>query len=170
MNEVRPTRHFGSSFMITFQFQWAVQTSSLLPTKKLSSSYHVSIHPPCNASFLLEKQHWPILDQMNAALRLQTLVFPRAVLQTCALFVWACLAYKSYFFNHRIIFFSHTKPVNSTFSHDLSTKQAQINRALHPPSAYGDLFIQICQATTDCTNPKQSKARMITPRKGRCHN
>ena len=38
-----------------FQFQWAVQTSSLLPTKKLIvSSYHVSIHPQCNASFLLE--------------------------------------------------------------------------------------------------------------------
>jgi hypothetical protein len=54
MNEVRPTRHFGSSFMITFQFQWAVQTSSLLPTKKLISSYHMSIHPQCNASFLLE--------------------------------------------------------------------------------------------------------------------
>jgi len=55
MNEVRPTRHFGSSFMTTFQFQWAVQTSSLLPTKKLIvSSYHMSIHPQCNASFLLE--------------------------------------------------------------------------------------------------------------------
>jgi len=49
---------------------------------------------------------------------------------TYALLVWACLAYKPYFFSQQIIFFSHTKSANSTFSHDLSAKQAQINRAL----------------------------------------
>ena len=35
------------------------------------------------------------------------------------LFVWPCLTYKSYFFSQRIIFFSHTKSANSTFSHGL---------------------------------------------------
>ena len=37
---------------------------------------------------------------------------------------------KSYFFSQRTIFFSHTKSANSTFSHGLSAKQAQTNRAL----------------------------------------
>ena len=46
------------------------------------------------------------------------------------LFVWACLAYKPYFFSQRTIFFSHTKSANSTFSYGLSAKQAQTNRAL----------------------------------------
>jgi len=46
-----------------------------------------------------------------------------------ALFVWVCLAYKPYFFSQRTIFFSHTKSANSTFSHGLSAKQAQTNRA-----------------------------------------
>jgi len=45
------------------------------------------------------------------------------------LFVWACLAYKPYFFSQRTIFFSHTKSANSTFSHGLSAKQAKTNRA-----------------------------------------
>ena len=40
------------------------------------------------------------------------------------------LAYKLYFFNQRTIFFSHTKSANITFSHDLSAKQAQANRAI----------------------------------------
>ena len=39
------------------------------------------------------------------------------------------LAYKPYFFSQRIIFFSHNKSANSTFSHDLSVKQAQTNGA-----------------------------------------
>ena len=33
------------------------------------------------------------------------------------------LAYKSYFFSQRIIFFSHNKSANSTFSHGLSAKR-----------------------------------------------
>ena len=45
------------------------------------------------------------------------------------LFVWACLAYKPYFFSQRTIFFSYTKSVNITFSHGLSAKQNQTNRA-----------------------------------------
>ena len=36
------------------------------------------------------------------------------------------LAYKPYFFTQRIIFFSHNKLANSTFSHDL----AKANRAM----------------------------------------
>ena len=47
------------------------------------------------------------------------------------MFVWAYLVYKPYFFNQRILFFSHTKSANSTFSHDLSAKQAQTNRTLN---------------------------------------
>ena len=46
-----------------------------------------------------------------------------------ALFVWACLAYKPYFFSQRTVFFFHTKSANSTFSHGLSVKQAQAKRA-----------------------------------------
>jgi len=38
--------------------------------------------------------------------------------------------YKPYFFSQQTVFFSHTKSTNSTFSHDLSVKQAQTNRAL----------------------------------------
>ena len=48
------------------------------------------------------------------------------------LFAWACLAYKPYFFSQRTVFFSHTKSVNGTFSHDLSVKQAQVNRTFNP--------------------------------------
>ena len=33
------------------------------------------------------------------------------------------LAYKSYFFSQRTIFFSHNKSANSTFSHGLSAKR-----------------------------------------------
>ena len=33
------------------------------------------------------------------------------------------LGYKSYFFNQRIVFFSHNKSANGTFSHGLSTKR-----------------------------------------------
>ena len=47
-----------------------------------------------------------------------------------SLFAWSYLAYKSWLLCQRIIFFSHTKPANSTFSHSLSAKQAQTNRAL----------------------------------------
>jgi len=46
------------------------------------------------------------------------------------MFVLACLAYKPYFFSQRTIFFSHTKSANSTFSHDLSAKQAKVDRAI----------------------------------------
>ena len=35
------------------------------------------------------------------------------------------LAYKPCFFSQRILFFSHTKSANSTFSHGLLAKQAQ---------------------------------------------
>ena len=47
---------------------------------------------------------------------------------TIVLFVWACLTYKPYFFSQRTLFFSHTKSANSTFSHDLSVKQAKTNK------------------------------------------
>jgi len=43
--------------------------------------------------------------------------------ETCALFAWACFAYKSYFFSQRIIFFSPNKSGISTFSHGLSDKR-----------------------------------------------
>jgi len=33
------------------------------------------------------------------------------------------LAYKSYYFSQRTVFFSHNKSANSTFSHDLSAKR-----------------------------------------------
>ena len=42
------------------------------------------------------------------------------------MFVWA---YKPYFSSQRTIFFSHNKSANSIFSHGLSAKGAQINRA-----------------------------------------
>ena len=45
-----------------------------------------------------------------------------AMLLKSILFTWTCLAYKPYFFSQRIIFFSHTKSVNNTFSHGLSAK------------------------------------------------
>ena len=40
------------------------------------------------------------------------------------LFVWACLAYKSYFFSQRTVFFSHTESINGSFNHRLLAKQA----------------------------------------------
>ena len=46
------------------------------------------------------------------------------------------LAYKPYFFSQRIIFFSHNKSANSTFSHDLSAKrtgQKAICHITRPP-------------------------------------
>jgi len=55
--------------------------------------------------------------------------WPSHIRRIDALFVWTCLAYKTYFFSQRTVFFSHTKSVNSTFSHNLSAKQAQTNRA-----------------------------------------
>ena len=36
-----------------------------------------------------------------------------------SLFAWSYLAYKSLLISQRIVFFSHTKPANSTFSHCL---------------------------------------------------
>jgi len=45
----------------------------------------------------------------------------------CSIFIFifrpVCLAYKPYFFSQRILFFSHNKSANSTFSHGLSTKR-----------------------------------------------
>ena len=55
------------------------------------------------------------------------LPFSRTTLWIIVMFVWAYLAYKLYFFSQRIVFFSHTKSANSTFSHSLSAKQAQTN-------------------------------------------
>ena len=48
----------------------------------------------------------------------------------CAMFVWVCLTYKSYFFSQRTVFFSHTKSANHTFSYNLLVEQAQTNMAL----------------------------------------
>ena len=53
------------------------------------------------------------------------------------LFVWTCLTYKLYFFNQRIVLFSHTKSANSIFSYDLSAKQAQTNRTIAPGAKKG---------------------------------
>jgi len=44
-------------------------------------------------------------------------------------FFLSSLAYKPYFFSKQIIIFSHTKSTNGTFSHNLSTKQDQTNKA-----------------------------------------
>jgi len=49
------------------------------------------------------------------------------------------LVYKPYFFSQRTIFFSHNKSANSIFSHGLSAKGAQINRA--KVSGYGQAAI-----------------------------
>ena len=49
--------------------------------------------------------------------------------QTISLFARSYLAYKPWLISQRIVFFSHTKPANSIFSHDLYAKQAQTNRA-----------------------------------------
>ena len=47
--------------------------------------------------------------------------------------MFACFIIRifQFVFLARTVFFSHTKSVNSTFSHGLSTKQAQANRADH---------------------------------------
>ena len=75
------------------------------------------------------------LEMLSMAPHMTT-VFTMSIGELCsvsgaiALFAWACLTYKPYFFSQRTVFFSHTKSANSTFSHDLSAKQAQTNMAL----------------------------------------
>jgi len=61
----------------------------------------------------------------------------------CTRFVWVCFSYKPYFFSQRIIFFSHTKSVNSTFSHGLSAKQAQVNMMNHAQVIKQSMFVLV---------------------------
>ena len=48
----------------------------------------------------------------------------------CPVVLLGWLTYKPYFFSQRIIFFSHAKSINNTFSHGLSVKQTQTNRTV----------------------------------------
>ena len=58
------------------------------------------------------------------------------------------LAYKPYFFSQRIIFFSHNKSANSTFSHDLSVKRTgQIVLEFEP--CMDEFYTFICASVID---------------------
>ena len=59
---------------------------------------------------------------------------PKAALAVCSLSKICPVrwAYKPYFFSQRIIFFSHNKSTNSTFSHDLSASKYDNRQRIIP--------------------------------------
>jgi hypothetical protein len=71
-----------------------------------------------------------------------------------------CLSYKSYFFSKRIVFSSHHKSANSTFSHDLSAKRtgpmcsySKLSRSRvfsKPAMTYQPSELDICVHTQNC--------------------
>ena len=79
------------------------------------------------------------------------------------LLVWACSAYKPYFFSQRSIFFFHTKSANNTFSHGLLAKQARTRMNTNKFWEFRSVFLVKPKQKEGWHHQKGWKASWIIP-------